>query len=223
MNVIDESSVLDQVLPEWAKYKQVWGHPIERIRLWSEGGLGICLDNKFGPAVPYPSVEHLDGNKNHGYRSLKGSLGAIADVPEAQDWQEIRCLLQTINALSSPIESVGCEKGVFSNSVPGEPPILVGGYFDVVYTLAPRNEAPENLLLLAAKLAPFVQDCGRWWASISFVLQPFRALPGTSMPWGLMFHVQNFGRTTDEARRLFGESLKRLSEGIEELPLDLGC
>jgi hypothetical protein len=40
------------------------------------------------------------------------------------------------------------------------------------------------------------------------------------MPWGLMLQIKNYGRSEEEARRLWGTSLSRLSKAIESLPRD---
>jgi hypothetical protein len=207
----------------WKPYEELKNPPAEKIRLWSAGGCGIWISDEWGPAVPYPAVDHGNGNLNHGYRRLKGIGGAVSLIPEARDWPELQKFLETVNAESSPIESVGCEKAFFTdekNTPPIYLPIYLGSYTDVVFTEAALNDRPENLLLLASRLANAVEGCDRWWATVSLVLQREKILPGAVAPWGLMIHVTNHGRTEDEARKFWGETLLRLGKSVAELPRD---
>jgi len=80
-----------------------------------------------------------------------------------------------------------------------------------------------GLLLLANRLAQAVQNCEKWWADISFVLQRNRSLGGAALPWGLMLHVKNYGRSEEEARKFWGQSLERLARAVEGLPADFEC
>jgi hypothetical protein len=90
----------------------------------------------------------------------------------------------------------------------------------VVFTNAALNDRPENLLLLVSCLAQAVDGCEKWWASISLALQRNRILPGASTPWGLMLHIQSYGRSEEEARKFWGVSLSRLGKAVKDLPLD---
>jgi len=194
----------------------------EPVRLWAESGCGIWIWHEWGPAVPYPAVDHGDGNINHGYRRLKGNLDAAALVPETQGWPELQTFLENVNAPSSPIESVGCEKGFFPGEE-GTPPVMLGSYVDVIFSDIPLNEDPQHHLFLASQLAPAVEKCERWWADVSFALQRNRALYGAARPWGLMLKIQNYGRTEAEARKFWGETLSRLGNAIKALPADLSA
>ena len=109
----------------WKPYEELKNPPAEKIRLWSAGGCGIWISDEWGPAVPYPAVDHGNGNLNHGYRRLKGIGGAVSLIPEARDWPELQKFLETVNAESSPIESVGCEKAFFTDEK-NTPPISAG-------------------------------------------------------------------------------------------------
>jgi hypothetical protein len=191
------------LLSAWKSYEKL-EHPLPMpIDLWTGASRRIWVSNKWGPAVPYFSVDHHDGNFNHGYLPLKGNPGAAGLIPETQGWPELRVFLETLNAAESPIESVGCERGYFPGEE-GSPAVKLGSYIDFVFTEAALNDRPENLLVLAWHLAQSVEDCEKWWASVSFTLQRLRGLAGASKPWGLMLNVTNYGHNEEEARKLWG-------------------
>jgi hypothetical protein len=212
--------MFDAVLPLLQPYRGLTGPPPAVVRLWGEGSRGIWIDNSWGPAVPYPPVDHADGARNHGYMRTKRDVAAIRRIPEVADFPALGELLTSINALGSPIESVGCEKALTpSTTVPGAT-VLLGSYVDVIFTDASLNDAPENALLLACHLASAIDGCEKWWADVSMVLQRMRFLAGTSLPWGLMMQIKNYGRTEDEARKCWAETAKRLAKAVAALPQD---
>lgn len=186
--------------------------------LWRELARSVCISNKWGAAIPYGPVNHGDGHRNHGYKKLKADPDAIHNVPEVLDWPEIQEFLTAINSSTSPIESVGCEKGFFSVNPPGDARVELGSYVEVIFTEAGLNEQPENSLLLATELLPAVKGCESWWAGVEFALARFRGIPGTVHPWGLFLRITNQGRTEKEARKFWGVTLKRLREGVKKLP-----
>jgi hypothetical protein len=204
----------------WRPHEGLKNPPTERIRLWSNGGCGIWVSETWGPAVPYPPIDHSDGNFNHGYVRLKGNAAAVKLLPEAQGWPELQKFLETVNADSSPIESVGCEKNFFSSEGEAAPPVYLGSYVDLVFSESALNDRPENLLLIASCLVNAVEGCEKWWSNVSLVLQRHKILAGASMPWGLMLHVTNHGRSEEEARKFWGETLSRLGKSIAALPRD---
>jgi hypothetical protein len=210
----------DELLALWEPYRGMTVPPAQRIALRTGGGCGIWISNEWGPAVPYGPVDHGDGTQNHGYVRPKDNVTCIGQIPEVAGWPELQHFLEVLNAPASPIESVGCEKCCSPSEEQGAPPILLGSYIDVVFTKAALNDRPENLLLLASHLAQAVENCETWWARISFVLQRNRLLAGASMPWGMMLHIQNYGRNEAEARKFWGASLSRLSKAVESLPQD---
>jgi hypothetical protein len=38
-----------------------------------------------GKGIPYGSIDHDDGSKNHGFKPLRENLNEIENIPEAQD------------------------------------------------------------------------------------------------------------------------------------------
>lgn len=135
-----------------------------------------------------------------------------------QGWSEYLRYLEAINADSSPVESVGCEKGFFAVEDRGDATVQLDSYVDLLFTDGALNEDPENHLRLVAALMPALDGCEQWWATSSMDLQRFRDLPGCVRPWGLMVRVCNYGRSEEEARRYWGESLSRLGTAVSQLP-----
>lgn len=212
--------MFDELLLQFAPFKGLAGPAEKPVRLWGEGGRGIWVSDTWGPPVPYPSVVHENGARNHGYQRVKGNLPFIESIPEVNDWPELARFLEIVNADNSPIESVGCEKGYSPGEGTNTPPLKLGSYVDVIFSDGPSNDGPENSLLLASRLASAVEGCEKWWGDVSLVMQRCKFVAGASAPWGLMLRVNNYGRTEDEARKFWGESLTRLGKAIAALPRD---
>lgn len=217
-----EIVIFEELLLQWKPHQSLTRPPVESIKLWGSGGCGVWVSNEWGPAVPYPPVDHRDGTQNNGYFRLKDNLDAVAQIKEVQGWPELQTFLEVVNACESPVESVGCEKSYFPGEAEG-PPVKLGSYIDVVFTDAVLNDRPENLLLLASHLVQSIKECEKWWADVSFVLQRNRGLVGAKTPWGLMLQIKNYGRSEDEARKLWGVTLSRLGTAMTGLPRDLRC
>lgn len=203
----------------WVPHQHLTFPLPQPIKLWSEGGLGVWISEGWGPPVPYPAVDHHDGNVNYGYRPVKGNVQAVRLTPEVEGWPELAEFLEKLNAESSPIESVGCEKGIFPSEVEGLA-VKLGSYVDVIFTERALNHGTDNLLLLATVLASAVEGCEKWAADISLVLQPHKRILGVTDPWGLMIRPQNYGRAEEEARRFLGGTLSRLGDAVARLPRD---
>jgi hypothetical protein len=188
--------------------------------LWRSKSRSISISNKSGPAVPYPKVDHGDGSRNYGYRRVKGNPDAIRAIPEVVDWPELEHFLIAVNQAASPIESVGCERSFSPLEASGNASVRLGSYVDLIFTELALNEHPENLLLLASHLVTATQGCEKWWADIEIELERYRGIAGANAPWGLMLRIGNAGRNQEEARKFWGESLKRLGNAVAKLPSD---
>lgn len=204
----------------WIPHKDLKLPPTEPIELCLDGGRGVWITSEWGPAVPYPSVQHWNGNVNHGYQRLKGNLGAIGAVPEVQGWPEFVRFLETINAESSPIESVGCEKTFFTNNVLGQLPVRLGSYVDIIFSEPTLNDRPENIFHLIVHLARSIEGCEKWGAIVEFEIQRLKILEGSETPWGLMLRVVNGGRNEAEARKFWAVTLSRMGNAIASLAPD---
>jgi hypothetical protein len=213
------ADVLQKLLAAWEPCHALSDLPENPVKLWGEGGYGVWLAATWGPPVPYPQADHENGH-NYGYRRVKGDLSSICQIPEVEGWPELCQILRVINAFDSPIESVGCEKGYSSPKDTNAPPVMLGSYIDVIFTDLALNERPQNFLALVSRLIPAIQDCEKWWGNVSFVLQRLKLLPGVTTPWGLMFQINNYGRSEAEARRFWTESLRRLANIISNLSPD---
>jgi hypothetical protein len=111
--------MFQELLGAFRPYRGLSGPPGRPIQLCAEHGRGIWIDGAWGPAVPYPAVDHEDGTRNHGYLRIKGLDHSLLTIPEATDWPELQDLLRAVNTEDSPIESVGCEKGYFTSDIQG--------------------------------------------------------------------------------------------------------
>lgn len=209
---------IEELLRAFEPYRGLKHPPAEHIRLWCGGGCGIWISKDWGPPIPYPAADHGDGTKNYGYVRIKGNQSAVSGIPEAVGWPELESFLENINSASSPIESVGCEKGFFPTESKDTPAVMLGSYVDVIFTDIVLNDDPENHLLLAHRLTNSILDCEKWWANITFLLQRHKFVPGTNLPWGLMLHMTNYGRSEKEARDLWSQSLSRLTDALVALP-----
>jgi hypothetical protein len=150
---------------------------------------------------------------------VKGNAQAVRLIPEVEGWPELAEFLQKLNAESSPIESGGCEKRIFLSDVEG-PTVKIGSYVDVIFSERALNDRTENALLLASTLANAIEGCEKWWADVSFVLQPHKGVFGSRSPWGLMLQIKNYGTNQQQARNFWGETLSRLGHVIASLPHD---
>jgi hypothetical protein len=211
--------MFQEALAKWQPYKGLSGLPPSPVQLWTDGGRGIWIADSWGPAVPYPAVVHEDGSRNFGYVRVKGDPEAVKRIPEVQGYPELQDFLLAVNVPQSPIESVGCEKGFFPSDVEGLT-VKLGSYIDVILS-EPVLNVPENLLLLASLLLPSVSGCEKWWSNVELSLQPMRFLGGVVAPWGLMVRVTGYGRSEDEARKWWGETMVRLTRAVGKLPPDL--
>lgn len=214
-------ALFDELLLHWQAHKHITNPPPEPILLWHTLGCHIFIDDNWGPAIPYPPIDHQDGHQNYGYEELKGNTEAVSHIPEVEGWPELEQFLMIINAANSPLESAGCEKHYFPAEVEGKPAVNLGSYVDVIFSDAPLNDTAENHLLLASLLAQTVKDCDKWWGCVELSLHRFRRVPRAELPWGLIIRVNNHGRTEEEARKYWGETLRRLGITIAFLPRDL--
>jgi hypothetical protein len=212
--------MIQELFSRWHSYRGLTSPPPEPVRLWSEGGRGVWIDNSWGPAVPYGPVDHGNGHQNHGYVRIKNAAEHMGRVPETIGFPELAAFLMIVNSPDSPIESVGCEKGFFPGDIEGGPAVKLGSYIDVMFTDAALNDVPENALRLACYLLQAIQGCERWWADVSAVMQRFRFVVGTAAPWGLMLRVSAYGRDESEARKLWAVTLDRLGRRVQTLPRD---
>ncbi len=212
--------MFQEALAKWQSYKGLSGPPASPVQLWTDGAREIWIADSWGPAVPYPGVVHEDGSRNFGYTRVKGDAEAVKRIGETQGWPELQEFLLAVNAAQSPIESVGCEKGFSPSNVEG-PTEKLGSYIDVIFTNLSLNTAPENLLFLASNLLPSVAECEKWWSNVEMCLQLLRFLGGAASPWGLMVRVTGDGRSQDEARKWWGETMGRLTRAVGKLPPDL--
>jgi hypothetical protein len=135
-------------------------------------------------------------------------------------WPEMIAFLTAVNAAQSPIESVGCEKGFFPAEGQSVATVVLGAYFNIMFTDVVLNDVPENALLLSTHLLQAVKGCECWWSGIEIELERFRGVVGASAPWGLLLRVSGHGRDEEQARKCWGESMGRITKAVAKLPRD---
>jgi hypothetical protein len=60
----------------------------------------IALTTEVGPAIPYPPVDHHNGQQNYGFVDLRAHPHLIAQIPEAMGKPGLNELLQYLTATS---------------------------------------------------------------------------------------------------------------------------
>jgi hypothetical protein len=209
---------LDAVLSALAAHKGIAIPPVTPILLWQGAGCVIAISEQWGPPVPYPPGRRRNGSMNYGYVPPKGNPTAISQIPEVADCPELERLLQAANRDDSPIETVGCEKSFAPVTVNGEAVMSLGSYVNLIFTKTVLNDVAENHALLACTLANAVSNCGRWWSVVEFELEKFKGISGASAPWGLLVRANGYGRSQEDARKAWAESVARMTAAIAELP-----
>jgi len=136
--------MIEELISQWDAYRGLTSPPPVPVRLWSEGGCGVWIDNARGSAVPYGSVDHGDGRQNYGYVRINDATESVGRIPETTGFPEFAAFLMIVNSPDSAIESVGCEKSFFPGDVEGGPRVKLGSYIDVMFTDAMLNDCAEN-------------------------------------------------------------------------------
>lgn len=61
-----------------------------------------------GKAVPYGPADREGGERNYGFRRLKGRLDDVTEIPEAASDNNLRTLLLALNHETTGIFTIGC-------------------------------------------------------------------------------------------------------------------
>ena len=73
----------------------------------------IAVSTQLGPAVPYPAVQHVNGERNNGFEDLTERPEAIDLIPELQGRPGFTQLVRTINRPETlPLMTLGCAAGI---------------------------------------------------------------------------------------------------------------
>lgn len=201
----------------WDDLGELTAPPPESVMLCQEESVTVYVDDGWGPPVPYPPAPRENGGMNHGYVRLKGNLEAVASVPEVGGWPEYCQFLERVNAETSPIESVGCEKGFFPFDQ-GDIKVKLGSYTDLIFSELALNDEPRHLLRLADAFAQAMRGSKQWWSVAEIGIQRSKGLAGCACPWSLMLRVCGHGRDKDEAHRSWGASIDRVGLIVGQLP-----
>lgn len=213
----DGGVILEELVDKWQALPVSDGPPKTPLKLLTEEECTIYVEDGWGPAVPYPAVDHGNGQRNYGYRRVKGDNAAIESIPEAAHCPEYQAFLREINSTDSPIESVGCEKSFFPVSDQPTINVKLGSYTDIIFSDFKLNSDPKNILYLASLFAVTLNGSAAWWSGAEMGIQRLRALYRCHKPWGLLLRVLGYGRTEGEARKTWAKSLDRLSGAVKNI------
>jgi len=189
---------------------------IDTVKLTGECYV-IATSTELGPAVPYPSADHQDGNFNYGFADLREQPELIEKIPEAQGKPGLLTLLRTINSPGSPIMSVGCANGIFTVDipVPNGPQCYIGSYIDVAFrdvTLATE----DNLLAFSKSIIAQRKPTNRDWTTYELVVQPMRHFFGKPA-FNLMLKIMTHAPDEPMAWKSFNAQCVKMSEALEQL------
>lgn len=209
--------MLTELNEAWDKLADTTRPPVEDVLLYQDESVTVFVDNKWGPPVPYPPAPREEGRMNHGYVRLKGNPEMIERIPEAKGWPEYQQFLRRINADTSPIEFVGCEKGHFP-CYRGEAKVQLGSYTDVIFTETSLNDEPRNFLKLADAFGQAMRGSREWWSIAEIAIQRSKGFIDCNQPWLLMLRVLGHGRDEAMARQSWGVSKDRIGQIIGQIP-----
>jgi hypothetical protein len=212
-----EQAIFESSLAQWRGAQPLTLPVPKAVVLWQEASCTVYVEDSFGPAVPYPPIPRTDSESNHGYVRLKGNLALVEAIPELTTWPEFAELVRKINEESCPLESVGCAVGFFEVTDHEAIKHRVGAYLDIVFSDFTAAQDPEAYLRVAAALMTGVADCEKWWSSVEIGLQRLRYLGGSKFPLGLMLRLSAHGRTKEEARWSFRQTVDRAGAVIQRL------
>jgi hypothetical protein len=211
------SSLTATLMDNWENQKAL-GAPTDKPRqIWRDKTRSLWLDDRWGPAVPYPPADRASGATNHGYARLKGNPALLNRVPELQDVPEFLELIRQINAGQSPIESVGCEKFYDDDPKQALACRYLTSYTDIIFTRHALNGEPGNFVRLAARLLASVEGCEVWWGTVELAIQRLKHLYGVRDLFNMTIRVFGNGRNDEEARKYWAVSLGKLGVEIEKL------
>lgn len=215
--MLSQEEIFEKLVNSWRSLNESNFPPREPIKLLEYDQSIVYIEESWGPAVPYPAVDRRGGEKNHGYRRVKGNDEAVALIPEVEGFPEYRDFLTALNSIDSPVESVGCEKGFFPVSNNPDIKSQLGSYTDIIFSDFNSNSSPENLLYLASVFVKAIEGSGQWWSKIELGLQRLKLLYRVKEPWGLIVRIQGYGRSEEEARSTWGVSLDKLTGSIKNI------
>jgi hypothetical protein len=209
------TEVLDKALTRLGK---ITVPPKEPVILFRDTSRMICINDEWGPPIPYGPVDHDDGTANHGYRKIKGNEAAAREITEATDLPAMADFLVAVNGPDTEFETVGCEKAFFpSDQKLAE--IYLGSYFNLIFSNYEANSF-DNHLRLALRLGQLMFESERWWGSVDIAIEPMKKLENTNDPWCIMLRVINHGRDENEAIQYWSHSLDILGKFLSSAQRD---
>lgn len=215
---MNQDELLATVLAKWSELTSNNTLPTEDTLIFQRPGQILAYDAGFGAAIPYPSCDHRDGTANHGYVNLKASPEFINKVPELIRWPEYAAFIRTLNAPASPIESLGCDTGFLPpRDAPAHFTARIQSYTDMAFSDLKDAASPEHHLSLAVGILESCTGCYDRMGSVFVILQQLKHFHGIANPLCLMVVVENYGRSQEEARQLWSETLKEIGGYISSV------
>jgi hypothetical protein len=159
----------------------------------------IYRDGTLGPAIPYPSVDHGNGEQNFGFADLRHHPEAIPQVPEADGCPGLQEFLRVVNASASPLMSLGCAHGPFPIDAPHPdgPQCYEGSYIDLAYRDAVIGHDEAALIKLAKSIVTALSEPTS--ISLELIPQRMRHFFGDLDCYCLDVKLSAYGRSPKEA------------------------
>lgn len=169
----------------------------------------LAINNEPMTFVPYPSVDRMDGNYNYGYKWIKGDLNLLNEIPELNSNKVYFEFIKNINT-TIDLETIGCEKSIFDN----EDELVKyqhGSYTHIILSDYELNKNPINFYPTLKKIIDSVKDCHKSWANVEIEVERLKGLFDIDDPvYSILLRVIGYGRTEDEAIKLWENTIKTI-------------
>jgi hypothetical protein len=180
-------------------------------------GITIAQSDEAGTLVPYGEVEHDDGHTNHGWTDLRDHPERVSQIPEATRSPGLARLLRVIADPVSRIMSSACECHAFDRTQVEHsgPPWQVGGFVVVMFKDAERNQDPENLLDVAARIAEGITPTEKHHIGFEFIVEPLKYFFGRSDCHAVLLKSLGYGSSEAEAWAAFEYATSAIADSID--------
>ena len=161
----------------------------------------------------------------HSYVNLREHPELISELPELKDCPPLLAIVTALNAMSSPFETFGCDKGPEEWSNPQYPGCIAryGSYLDVAFVTKQMcsKEGYQELILRFREYA--AEKHVKGFHSMMHVFFSLRTTVSrlTGNWWTLSVHNCGVGRSEEEAKNWWGQCVHHTQEFLltKQLPL----
>jgi hypothetical protein len=167
-------------------------------------------------AIPYPSGEHDDGSKNHGFKPLKAVPEDVETIPEAQDNDSLKLALKRLNARRTPFFTVGCEKA-YNKSQNG---CWARGYLEFSFNYVEIAADPDYYFRIFFGFNQYVwEQQEQKTVQYHFELEPAHYMERNADGYTCSVWITTAEFPEDEqARSIWGSALDTLVGFLEQVP-----